>query len=183
MKNIPLIFAFLISIAANAQESFKFPQDCLGNYTGTMFIEYAGRGIVDTAEVNLEFSETDKPDQWNYFNITENERFGKVEKLYTLIANDSINGLYHLDEKNGLIIDHSNMGRKLYSTFEVSGSLIFYQLECVDNETLYYEIATSNINRPKTTKIPAEEAGGTEFIVNSFLPFTRQYVTLKKVEK
>lgn len=183
MKNISLIFTFIFAISLNAQDSFNFPQDCLGEYTGTMYIEYLGRGIVDSATVNLEFSKNENPNEWNYFNTISSERFGKVEKLYTLIANDSIPGLFHLDENNGLIIDHSNMGRKLYSSFEISGSLLSYQLECIDDETIYYEIATSNMNRAKTTQTSPGEEGDDVFTVNSYLPFTTQYVTLKKVKQ
>ena len=183
MKNIPFICTLLFSINLHAQDNFKFPEDCLGNYSGTMYIEYFGRGIVDSATVNLEFSTSENTNEWNYFNTIENERYGKIEKMYTLIANDSIDGLFHLDENNGLIIDHSNMGRKLYSSFEVSGSLLFYQLECIDNETIYYEIASSNMNRPKTTQTVPNEEGGDVFTVNSYLPFTTQYVTLKKVKE
>ena len=183
MKNIPLICALLYSINVKAQDNFKFPEDCLGNYSGTMYIEYLGKGIVDSAIVNLEFSKSEKLNEWNYFNTIESVRFGRIEKMYTLIANDSIDGLFHLDENNGLIIDHSNMGRKLYSSFEVSGSLLFYELECIDNETIYYEIASSNMNRPKTTQTPPIEEGGDVFTVNSYLPFTTQYVTLKKVKQ
>lgn len=183
MKNIPFICAMLFSINLHAQGSFKFPEDCLGNYSGTMYIEYLGKGIVDSATVILDFNASENTNEWNYFNTIENERYGKIEKMYTLIANDSIDGLFHLDENNGLIIDHSNMGRKLYSSFEVSGSLLFYQLECIDDETIYYEIASINMNRPKPTQTASNEEGGDVFTVNSYLPFTTQYVTLKKVKQ
>ena len=94
-----------------------------------MYIEYIGKGIVDSAYVELEFSKTDKDFEWNYFNTIENERYGKVEKRYTLIQDESKKGLFVLDENNGIQIEHTNIGRNLYSTFEVQGNLIFYSLE------------------------------------------------------
>ena len=68
MKKLPLILFFLVSFNLQAQNSFLFPKDCLGRYSGTMYIEYIGKGIVDSAHVELEFSKTDKDFEWNYFN-------------------------------------------------------------------------------------------------------------------
>jgi hypothetical protein len=73
MKKLPLILFFLVSFNLQAQNSFLFPNDCLGRYSGTMYIEYMGKGIVDSAHVELEFSKTDKDFEWNYFNTIENE--------------------------------------------------------------------------------------------------------------
>ncbi|MDG1298187.1 MAG: hypothetical protein P8P48_13665 [Saprospiraceae bacterium] len=180
MKNLPLILFFFASFNSQAQNSFLFPNDCLGRYSGTMYIEYIGKGIVDSAHVELEFSKTDKDFEWNYFNTIENERYGKIEKRYTLIQDESKKGLFILDENNGIQIEHTNIGRNLYSTFEVQGNLIFYNLECIDNQTLYYKILTSDMNKLKESNIQSDGEEEQILKVNSYLPFTSQYVTLKK---
>jgi hypothetical protein len=180
MKKLPLILFFLVSFNLQAQNSFLFPNDCLGRYSGTMYIEYMGKGIVDSAHVELEFSKTDKDFEWNYFNTIENERYGKVEKKYTLIKDEAKKGLFILDENNGIQIEHTNIGRNLYSTFEVQGNLIFYSLECIDNQTLYYKILTSDMNKLKESNIQSDGDEEQILKVNSYLPFTSQYVTLKK---
>jgi len=180
MKKLPLFLFFLASFNLQAQNSFLFPKDCLGRYSGTMYIEYIGKGIVDSAHVELEFSKTDKDFEWNYFNTIENERYGKVEKMYTLIKDEARKGLFILDENNGIQIEHTNIGRNLYSTFEVQGNLIFYSLECIDNQTLYYKILTSDMTKLKESNIQSDGDEEQILKVNSYLPFTSQYVTLKK---
>ena len=180
MKKLPLFLFFLASFNLKAQNSFLFPKDCLGRYSGTMYIEYIGKGIVDSAHVELEFSKTDKDFEWNYFNTIENERYGKVEKMYTLIKDEARKGLFILDENNGIQIEHTNIGRNLYSTFEVQGNLIFYSLECIDNQTLYYKILTSDMTKLKESNIQSDGDEEQILKVNSYLPFTSQYVTLKK---
>ncbi len=180
MKKQLLILFYLASFNTQAQNSFLFPNDCLGRYSGTMYIEYIGKGIVDSAYVELELSKTDNDSEWNYFNTIENERYGKVEKRYTLIQDESKKGLFILDENNGIQIEHTNIGRNLYSTFEVQGNLIFYSLECIDNETLYYKILTSDMKKIKESSVQSDEDEEQILKVNSYLPFTSQYVTLKK---
>ena len=184
MKYYPfsLFFIFIVctsvSHTVHGQDSFTFPDDCLGEYKGTLYIDYLGRGIVDSASVELTFSKTDEANKWNYSNVIDSPKYGKVEKLYTLIQKDSFPDVYVLDENNGLLIDHARIGRGLYSMFEVSGSLLSYKLECIDEETIYYEIFSVRTAIAKESSTP-EEAGQV-FTVKSYLPFTTQYVTLKK---
>ena len=82
MKNIPFICTLLFSINLHAQDNFKFrggfvwgiiPEPCTLNILV---------GIVDSATVNLEFSTSENTNEWNYFNTIENERYGKIEKMY-----------------------------------------------------------------------------------------------------
>ncbi len=179
---VSLFFFFIVCSSVfqtvYGQDSFTFPDDCLGEYKGTLYIDYLGIGIVDSAIVELTFSKTEESNKWNYFNVIDSPKYGKVEKLYTLMQNDLIPDVYVLDENNGLLIDHARIGQGLYSMFEVSGSLLSYKLECIDEETIYYEIISVRTENAKESSTP-EEAGQV-FTVKSYLPYTTQYVTLKK---
>ena len=56
---------------------------------------------------------------------------------YELHVSDKKQGLFHVDEKNGIILQEKLLGNKLSSIFSVSGSFLQITLELLKDEIVF----------------------------------------------
>ena len=177
---ILLIGMSLNTLSQNANVE-KFPESWLGTYKGNMYILRAKSDKVDTVDVTFEFLATKKEKRWIYRMTYHSPKYGDIVKDYELIKPDSLaKNSYLLDEKDGIFIEEVLMGNTLYSSFSVAKSRIVSVLRKENNE-LFLEIYSSKDQSSLTTQNKADKAENI-FVVESFTPFTTQFVRLKKME-
>ena len=185
IKNMKLFFSTLLSffcLSVFAQSEASFPEACLGKYKGTLYIEHMKAGLVDSAQVQLDFVESSTVGIWDYINTISSERYGEVVKDYKLYKKDSVSNIYVLDENNGILINHSVFQNSMFSLYEAAGSYFTYRMECLDSGELYYEIGTSSLKSEQISEYDQGEEGSEPFVVKSYLPFTRQWAKLEKID-
>lgn len=161
------------------QQTAYFPDSWLGTFSGEMYILRANSASVDTVNVIFEFSETAKSNCWTYRMTYNNPKYGVLVKDYELIKPDSLpKNNYLLDEKDGILIEEILMGNSLYSSFSVSGYRLFSILR-KEGDELFFEIITTKEAHSLSTRTKADNQADV-YVVKSYLPFTNQYVRLKR---
>jgi hypothetical protein len=174
-----LLFSTCI-FAQNQSEKNSFPQSWLGNYKGKMYIVSAERGMIDSVDVDFLFMETDIKNRWTYKMTYKSKKSGEIVKDYELVKPDSLpKSSYLLDEKDGILIQHTLMGNTLYSNFIVSGTL----LSCIlrkENDELFFEIYTSHDQASLSTENIAKDIESS-YIVDCYPPFATQFVRFQKI--
>lgn len=123
-----------------ASVSLSFPETYFGIYEGDLYITSQN----GTTNIPMEFhllpieGEKDKY-QYTIVYITNEIR---QERQYTLITKDAEKGVYTIDENNGILLDAKVWTNKLYSMFEVQGSLLTTQLT-FEADHMIFEITFS----------------------------------------
>ena len=118
---ISLLILLCSSIRAQENLEGQFPDDFLGIYKGDLEIN-SPRG---TNKVPMEFHllATDIEGEYKY-TLVYGEGKERQERKYRLLEKDPEQGLYVVDEKNGIILDDKVVGNRMYSLFEVNDSLL-----------------------------------------------------------
>jgi len=160
-------FCFLARIA-HAQD---FPKDYFGIYKGDLQMQSAMGKQVIPMEFHL--LPTDSIGRYKYILVYgDGER--RQERLYFLVEKDKDKGRYVIDEDNGILLEASYFGNKLYCLFEVSGNLLTTFIT-FEEESLNFEITVAKLENPLETK-DLEEG----IPVISYPIFTRQWAVLIK---
>ncbi|MCW5520020.1 hypothetical protein J1N09_09235 [Aureitalea sp. L0-47] len=150
-----LFFPFLCSFGINAQteSELSFPEDYFGVYKGTLEIE-AERG---SQEVPMEFhlKPTDTIGKYHY-TLVYGEGDMRQERKYTLLAEDAEKGNYVVDENNGIILDDKVQGNRLYSLFEVQGTLLTTFMTFQEDH-MVFEITAANMEKRRVSQADNEE--------------------------
>ncbi len=122
---------------------FSFPEDALGSYSGTLFID-SPRG---KQQIPMEFhmKKTDSVNKYTYQLV-----YNGQARNYTLLIKDKSKGICEVDENNGIILPSRFSGNTLYSFFEVQGNFLSSRLEFKE-EQLFFEILFSNTKAKTTT--------------------------------
>lgn len=169
-----LIVALLATYGSTAQneESVAFPDDYLGVYTGILDIKSA-RG---TQEVAMEFhlNATDSIGTYEYV-LVYGEGDARQQRNYTLRTLNKEKGEYIVDENNGIILDDKVVGNRMYSLFEVQGTILTTFIT-FESDHMVFEIVATNRKDSRTTY--AENEDKTEVI--SYPISTVQRAVLKK---
>jgi len=187
MKNKLIFIVVFMFLSANifsqiSEAKTVFPDSWLGEYQGTMYILSAKRNTIDSVDVKFEFSETEIVNRWHYKMTYQNTKFGEIIKDYEIVKPDSLNqNNYLLDEKDGIIIQSTLMGNTLYSNFIVSGTLQCSIL-CKVGDDLYFEVTTSKDEYTLSTQ-NSPKNNEQSFIVDSYPPFTTQFVRFVKIQE
>lgn len=145
MKNILFILFLAISSFLYSQNnSLKFPQDFVGVYTGELVISAQKK----SQKIPMEFHllKTDSIHKYEYKLV-----YNKVPRNYTLVVKDQEQGLYEIDENNGIVLPASEKDNILYSFFEVQGSFLSTRLNFNKPNTLEFEILFSNLEKKVKT--------------------------------
>jgi len=176
-----LILGLTISTFSQSGNFCDFPESWLGTYKGDMYILRAKSDRIDTVDVTFEFLATKNKKRWTYRMTYQSPKYGDIVKDYELIKPDSLaKNIYLLDEKDGILIEDVLMGNTLYSAFSVAGSRLVSVLRKEGNE-LFLEIFSSKDQISLITKNKAEKSENV-FIVESFAPFTTQFVRFTRVK-
>lgn len=142
---------FTISLFPQQPEK-KFPEAYFGSYKGDLLIK--GAQIERTISMEFHMKATDSIGKYQYqlVYIVDGKR---QERNYNLITKDALKGEYTIDENNGIILSARQFDNRLYSFFEVQGSLIFTLEEFYDNYMIFEVIASNK--KEKVESVGAEE--------------------------
>lgn len=184
IKSIVTTFIVLFGLSMNAQH-YDFPLDWVGDYAGTMHMFYPTVDRIDTVEVHFELKEIIADSSWTYIMTYKSEKYGDITKAYQMVKPSKDNDyLFHLDEKDGIIIEQILMDNTFYSSFSVMGSYISSRMRRVEGG-IEFEITSAKEEATSSSKSePVETEGEVEESVEvfSYLPFTVQRVFFNEVD-
>lgn len=161
------------------QSSDAFPKAWLGRWKGDVEIVGAPPGAtVPKFTKELVIAPTDVAGQYTWTIIYQGSA-GNQTRPYTLITKDAAQGLYEIDEKNGIVLPARLLAGVLHTNFIVEGSRIVTREELLDpgtpNERILAELSSYTEADPKTT------GGNGTPDVKGWTPSTIQRAILRKV--
>jgi len=123
MRLIVTSFLMFFVFLGNAQEAVEaeFPQDFFGIYTGTLYIHSASASKEIPMEFHLQSTETEG---LYMYKLVYGAGEARQVRDYLLRAKDHEKGIYEVDEQNGIILENRVIDHKMYTLFEVQGSLL-----------------------------------------------------------
>lgn len=143
MKKLKILFSLLClsySTFNFAQQSF--PEKCLGEWEGMMYI-FSNGGLVDSVATSFDVARTEDPHTFTWITRYHSPTQPMV-KDYKLKLIDPAKKLYAVDEGNSIALNSYLFGEKLYSVFETQGILLTSSYELI-GENLVFEV-TSGTN-------------------------------------
>ena len=137
-------------------------------------------GRLDSLEIHFEFDSIGI-NLWSQKFTFLSEKYGKIEKDYQLVWNDSLPTENHfiLDEKDGILIDEVLMNNTFYGQYSVVGN-DFSTVLRKEKDHLYYEIVCSSPDAGIKSQSTELDEDGEAFKVNSSQVYTVQYAKLYK---
>ncbi len=127
-----------------------FPHQWVGTWTGMLNI-YTAKGLTDSVPMYLEIYPIDSSTTGRYsFGLT----YGSKEKdwrPYELVPVAPDNGLWQVDEKNGIVMESFFYGPKFTSWFSVMGSRLLCTYERRDEEEILFEVYAGGDTPVSTT--------------------------------
>lgn len=133
---LTVIFSILVTGYAYNQ-SFRFPEDFLGEWKGTLLI-HGAKGIQDSVTVKIIWSGTENQDSFSY--TIQYEKNGTIDKRpYSLIRSKANPMKYTIDEHNGIYLDMQLLANKAISIFMVDNTEISY-VYTLDQEEVVLEV-------------------------------------------
>jgi hypothetical protein len=162
MRNLlrSLLFCF-ISLSANAQDSLQldFPADWAGVWTGTLDI-HTPMGLHQSIPMELHILPQDSVYTWTIL-------YDGQARDYLLKPIKPEAGIYLIDEQNSIGMESILINGKLYSRFEVMGSLLLSTVELQPDGQLRYEIISGSLE-------PMSTSGG-EVVEGEEIPEVKAY--------
>lgn len=127
-----------------AQDKESFPERFLGSYKGDLEI-YNSKGM-QTIPMEFHLFKKDSLDTYEYRLV-----YNGQPRNYTLILKNKEQGLYEIDEHNGIVLPARAINNNsLYSFFEVEGNLLTTRLSFA-NDSLDFEILFTAVKNKTTT--------------------------------
>ena len=142
-----IIFIIWIGSLSAQTEELSFPQDYFGIYKGDLHITNS-RGD-QTIQMEFHLQATDSVGNYKYVLVYIADG-SRQERHYNLI--DKGNGKFVVDENNGILLDVTLVGNKLYSMFEVQGNVLT-TTETFYKDKMLFEITFSSKEQKKETGI------------------------------
>lgn len=175
MNKLVLLLAFFSVFGLSAQSSF--PQDWIGDYSGSMTLGYLGRPN-DQIAVELSIQEVIPDSVWTHKMTYRSERYGDMTKDYIIrIKQKGQNEQYILDEQNGITMELSLMGNCFYGFYSVMGNTYINTLRLNQGGTLLFDLFAGDESTKKTDSIEEE---GEKFDVDSYTIVLHQTALLSK---
>ena len=138
MKKIIILFTFFFSIVLHSQ---NIPQDWLGAWYGVLEIT-TKKGLMASINMELHLAKTASANNWRYTLVYDDGKT-RDERKYNLIKSDSLQGLYLVDENNGIILYEVQMGNRMFQRFEVMNNVI-YGITTYEKGKIIWEIISDN---------------------------------------
>ena len=170
MRILFLFISFGFSILVSAQ--INFPNDYLGTWKGNLKMEPSGVEIPMTLQLGPELT---KDSIYKYV-ITYISPAKNDVREYELHVADKKQGLFYVDEKNGIILEEKLLGNKLSSIFSVSGSTLQITLELFTDKIIFEVFSWPS----KVTKTTNGKDGEDIYTVDSYKMNAYQKAVLKK---
>lgn len=170
MKKLLLILAISCSTLLHAQ---NIPQDWLGDWYGILEIT-TNKGLFASINMELHLAKTDTINNWSYVLIYDDGKT-RDERKYNLIRSDSIQGLYIVNENNGILLYEVQMGNRMLQRFEVMDNVI-YGITTYEKGKIIWEIISDN----EEIKIQSGNGDENSPFVNAYFPSNYQRAVLTK---
>jgi len=161
--SISLILVFFINL--NAQD--YFPDKCLGIWSGKMHVHSKGI-IVDSVDVRMTIEKIPDSLHWMWKTEYISEKY-PVTKNYKLILENPASNKFTLDENNGILLYSYVFGNKMFSNFEVQGTMLT-SVYILGEDELIFEITSG------------KEIGKTGNEITNFSILNLQRSVLKRVK-
>ncbi len=140
-----LLILFCTSeILAQKETVENFPNAYFGKYKGTLHIN--SKNGAQTYPMEFHLLPTDTISRYQY-TIVYGEGEQRQERLYTLIEKDASSGEYIIDENNGIILDGKVVDNRVYSLFEVKGTLLSTFITFEKDHLIFEIVATQTANK------------------------------------
>ena len=143
MFNILITFIVVLTLSRPTSAQELFPDKCIGNWEGTMYIY--GTGVLrDSVPVRMTIARiNDTAWTWktNYLSPTR-----PMVKDYVFRLVDRAKHQYVTDEGDGILLAESVFGAKAYSVFETQGILLTATYERRD-DLLIFEVTSGKKNQ------------------------------------
>lgn len=117
-----IVLAAAFAAASHSLAAPEFPKDWIGRWKGDVEV-LGGRAGAPTFTKELVIAPTDKPDRFTW-TIIYDAASGRQERPYTLVVRDAAQGLYEIDENNGIVLPARLLGGTLLTSFSVQGARI-----------------------------------------------------------
>lgn len=173
LRILALLLAGLSQIGA-AQDAF-FPQAWEGHWAGRLEIFSPGGKVQDVPMQLIIEPQDSGVYNWS---IIYGEGVEASRRGYLLKPVQPERGLYAIDEQNSIVLDAIYIGGKLYSRFEVAGSLLLSTVELQDGG-LHYEIISGKAE-PRNITGGEEREGEKVPEVKSYPVVVRQVALLRR---
>lgn len=139
----------LLFFFGNAQDNKDavFPEDFFGVYVGTLHMSSSN----ESKQIPMEFHllPTEENEVYTY-QLVYGTGEGKQVRHYVLKVKDKEHGVYEVDEQNGIRLENRVVDNKMYTLFEVQGSLLTTFIT-FESDHLLFEIIFSDITKKQTS--------------------------------
>ena len=170
-KNIFLFLFIVFCFSLSGSGQINFPNDYLGTWKGNLTLYPSLKEI----PMSLQLGPAITKDSVYKYILTYEGATNDVRE-YELHVRDKKQGLFHVDEKNGIILEEKLLGNKLSSVFSVSGSFLQITLELLTDE-IVFEVYSWPAKVSKTTVSKEDEE---TYTVDSYKMNAYQKAVLKK---
>lgn len=168
-----IVFSLFLPATAGLLGQNRIPEDYLGAWEGTLEI-YNGPGKVQEIKMLLELGPQLAQDSFGYTLTYMPGSPAEDRRAYALVCRDRERGLYHIDERNGILLEARLFGAKMISSFAVQGTRIDFLYTFGPGE-IAVEVISSATDA-------AEMTGGDEDVpeVANYRPLVYQKASLQK---
>jgi hypothetical protein len=139
-----LTCSIFFSFTAIAQQN-QFPKSWEGNWKGELQWYKTGQAAPQKVNMELRIQPGDSSHKYNWQIIYGNDN--KDNRPYTLIAKDTANGHWVIDENNGIVLDQYWVANKFCGAFTVQNSTIINNYWMQDDKLIveFYNISAKPI--------------------------------------
>lgn len=169
-----ILFSLFLPAAAGLLAQDRIPEDYLGAWEGTLEI-YNGPGKIREITMRLELGPQLAQDSFAYTLTYMPGNEAEDRRAYALVCKDRVRGLFHIDERNGIVLEARLFGTKMISSFAVQGTRIDF-LYTFGQAEIAVEVISSAVDASALT-------GGDEEIpdVANYMPLVYQKASLRKL--
>lgn len=140
-----LLSCVIFSAPTFAQKSF--PEQCLGEWEGIMYI-YSQGSLVDSVATSFNVARTEDPHTFTWVTSYHSPTQPMV-KDYKLKLLDAEKKLYAVDEGGGIALHSYLFNNKLYSVFETQGILLTSSYELIGDDLIFEVTSGTNLEPGK----------------------------------
>ncbi|MEM1136131.1 MAG: hypothetical protein AAGI07_09850 [Bacteroidota bacterium] len=109
-----------------------FPKNWIGCWKGNIKIDNLEKDTVIQIPMSLNISTTERSGKWNWQLV-----YNDSPRDYELIAFDTPNGHFKLDEKNTIVLDQQLFDNVFISRYDVAGNLLMVTNRLIGKEMLF----------------------------------------------
>lgn len=145
MKILSLLLCLATALTGWSQT--RFPDRCVGVWTGTMTIQNQAGKTVDSVPVVFTVAKL-AADTWTWKMEYKSEKY-PIVKDYKLLADPQHENIYRTDESEGIAIREQVFGSRMMSFFE-TGNIVLTAVYELRGPELYFEVVAADKSATET---------------------------------